>query len=365
MIIGVDAGSLCPPREDQKTGLYTYSANLLRALSVADRKNSYRLYTYAPLGKKFMDTLGPAFTNMIVRPKTFWSTVSLPAEMMKRKPDAYLGLSQYIPDFAPENSVMVLHDLAFLIFPGMYKNHARLRRITVSSAKKAGKIIAVSKSSRKDAVDLLRIPREKICVVYHGVDTVYRPQRKHKTEKILKKYGISTPYILFIGTLKPVKNVPMMIRAFDIFSKRSGGKNFSLVIAGSTTETDPEIFQVAKETDMKHVRFIPFISAFDLPALYSGASVFTSVALYEGFGLPLLEAMACGIPVVTSGNASMKEICGEYAQYADPQDPVSIACKITAALRMNNAEQSEKRIRYAGKFTWKQTAENTLRVLEG
>jgi len=314
-------------------------------------------------------------------PKKFWTQFALPLNLyLKRpRPDVFFTPTHYAPRFCPAPSVISIMDLSFFKFPEMFKKKdlVQLKSWTAYSVKNATKILTISQASKNDIIRYYKVPEEKVVVTYPGLGQKLATTETWKimenTKKIKKKYGIEGDYILYVGTLQPRKNLSRLIEAFgklktqNLPAGRQGSK-LKLVIAGKKGWLYEDIFQKVKDLDLeKYVIFTGFVPDKDLPALYQGAKCFVLVSLYEGFGIPVLEAMSLGCPVVISNVSSLPEVGGKAAIYVDPYSVKDIARGIKEALELNDADRQnlvKKGLEQVKKFSWEKCAKETLRVLE-
>jgi glycosyltransferase involved in cell wall biosynthesis len=237
------------------------------------------------------------------------------------------------------------------------------------TAKKAARIATVSEYSRQDILSIYKLPPEKVVVTYNGVESHFtpRPDTPNETQEIRERYGISRDFLLAVGSLQPRKNLVRLIRAYA--KLRSEREDFTpqLVIVGRRLWLTHEIFDEVKSHRWANdVILTGYVSDEDLPALYRAARAFVYPSLFEGFGLPPLEAMACGTPVVTSGVSSLPEITGGAAMLIDPNDEQSLAKALIEIISddLLRARMREKGIAQAKKFTWRAAAEKTLRLYQ-
>ncbi|MGQ9517297.1 MAG: glycosyltransferase family 4 protein [Anaerolineae bacterium] len=289
----------------------------------------------------------------------------LPAEIWAGRGDLFHATDFVLPPtLAP--GIVTVHDLSFLRFPECA--HPNLRRYLMGavprSLKRAARILADSQAAREDLVQLLGVPAEKIAVVYGGVEERFSPAPEPALDaELVERYELRAPYILSLGTLEPRKNYVRLLRAYERAWEEAGGDFPVLVIAGGKGWLYEEIFEAHRSLRARdHVRFLGFVEDRVLPALYRRAWLFVYPSLYEGFGLPPLEAMACGCPVACSNSSSLPEVVGDAALTFDPLDEVALA----GVLR-RGVEDSElrERLRAAGlarasQFTWAKAAEALL-----
>lgn len=300
-------------------------------------------------------------------PKKLWTQIALPLNLYfgSPQPNVFFTPSHYAPRFSPIPVVITIFDLSFIHYPAMFRKSDlyQLRNWTSYSIKKATKILTISQSSKADIVKFYKIPEEKVVVTYPGVGGSFKPQPAEKIEFIKKKYQISSDYILYVGTLQPRKNLERLIEAFANLHLNT----LNLVIAGKKGWLYGQIFAKVKELKLEDkVIFTDFVPLEDLPALYSGAKVFVNVSLWEGFGIPVAEAMASGVPVVVSNTSSLPEVVGDVRILVNPENVESIADGIKKVLNLNQNEREavmENNIVQAKKFFWEKCARETLKVL--
>lgn len=355
MTIGVDAGCLSVSDERLKVGVYQLGFNLLSNLSKLDRVNKYLLYSFSSISQDILSCFGPNIESRILRPKRFWLTARLSLEFFLKKPDIFLGLGQALPFFHPLKSIIFVYDLAFEYYPNCYPgSFSKLSRQTKYAVHHSDKIVAISNSTRDDLIKLYDINEEKIEVVYPGVDSIFKPQTFKKVSKIKEKYNITRPYFLFIGSLKPIKNIPKIIEGFYKFLEQTR-RSYQLILAGSDFWLDKGIPRRIKQLKLgKEILNLGYLEREELPIIYSGAIAFISPSLYEGFGIPLLEAMSCGTPIITSDVGSMPEVTGDAALLINPNNTDGISealVKITENKDLRNRMRTRgfKRVK---NFSW-------------
>jgi glycosyltransferase involved in cell wall biosynthesis len=287
----------------------------------------------------------------------------LPLVLNKYKNEAIFHSPSFVSSpFIKCPTIMTIHDLNHLKFPEYYTRFHRYyyNYIVKPSALKAKKILTVSEFSKKEIVNWLNCESEKVVVTYNGIDENFKVINDNdKLRNIRTKYDLPEKFILYIGNLKPHKNIANLIKAIKKINQK-----IILVINGKSNES---LNKIIMENHVENkIKFIGYVNDDDLPALYNLAELFIYPSLYEGFGLPPLEAMACGCPVITSNTSSLPEVVGDAGIMVNPYHVEEIARAIDLVLSNENLrrEMIEKGLKQAQKFSWRKTAEETLKVYE-
>jgi glycosyltransferase involved in cell wall biosynthesis len=262
-------------------------------------------------------------------------------------------------------TVLTVHDLIFHVYP---QHHKRLNRWYLNAAlplycRRASAIICVSEHSKADLVRLWGIEANKVHVVYEAADAHFRPAPAERVRAVRERYGLPERYLLTVGTIEPRKNLERLLDALALL--RSQGEDVPLVIVGSKGWLYHSFFEKLESSPHRDAVVQPgFVPDADLPAVYSGATMTVMASLYEGFGLPILESMACGTPVVSSHASSLPELGGDAARYFDPLDVEEMAEVIGDVWRFHGlrAEMSHQGFAQAERFSWARTAEETIHV---
>jgi glycosyltransferase involved in cell wall biosynthesis len=406
MHIGIDASRMSVAR---RTGTEHYTYELVAALAQLDRQNDYTLYCNEPPAT--LPPLGQNFKLRRIPLPRLWTHARLSAEIALHPPDVLFVPAHVLPLGAPlrpkMRTVVTIHDMGYMRFPESHTPGQRryLRLSTNWNVRAASQLIAISGATRDDLIRYAGARPEKISVVSHGVSARFRPiEDQDAIAAVQAKYGVTPPYFLYVGTIQPRKNLVRLLEAFAQYDQRhmpdretvsstahvdepspfvlrpsSFANSTQLVIAGKTgwltSEIERQTTQLFGERSAA-VRFPGYVADDDLPALLSGALAFVFPSLYEGFGMPLLEAMACGTPVLASATSALPEVAGASsgsgagladaaALLVDPEDTAAIAHGLMrlasdAALR---ADLRERGFARAAQFTWERCAEETLAVL--
>jgi glycosyltransferase involved in cell wall biosynthesis len=367
MIIGIDAHAA----ENDGTGNCTYIRNTLTGLKNIDAAHHYILYATNP-GHPFYKIFKNA-NNFQIAPLPIKNPfLRIPLFLAGKTYLDSLDILhvQYNAPFSQHGKLVVtIHDLGFIHYPKYFSGCERLRLniLTKMTARKASHIITGSRFSRADISRHFHIHPSKIAVVPYGISPVYHSQiNPREMDRVGKKYHIGKPYILTVGRLNPRKNLVSLVKAF-MHAKQSAGFPHQLVIAGKRDYKSDEIIQsIKKSIPDSAIRFAGFIEKEDLPCLYAGAGLFLYLSMFEGVGLPVLEAMKCGTPVITSRTSSLGEITGNAGITVDPVDIQGISRAIMHVLK--NQAYRDSLIRRGFQKTENRTpekmAEETLKIYE-
>lgn len=371
--IGIDARWIF----SRISGIGRVTEKLIAHLGETDRRNHYLLFFQQPeleekYGRRWRSY--PNLETVLVPWPIFSPTgqLKLPHFLKKLDLDIFHSTNYLIPLLLRGPKLVVtIHDLIPLKFPHFTPRAKKTRYnflfrwILLRCARKADTVIAVSRRTRNDLIEHLGLEEEKIAVIYNGVDGNYHPLTPAAVRARLKeKWGLAPPYVLFVGRFDPYKNVVGLIRDFKLFLNAGPG-DLKLVIAGHYDPRYPEAFRIVRELGLaSRVVFLDKLDEEDLIYLYNGSRVLVQPSYYEGFGLPPLEAMACGTPVICSNRGALPEVVGEAALIVDPDEEGSIA---RALGRIFSDEGLSSKLREKGLerskiFTWQKTAGETLAV---
>jgi len=354
-----------------ETGNERYTLNLINGLTRVDTENRYSLLVTNPDFLRQTLVLPPNFEIRVVRPKANVPRVAWAMPRACQHAGAQvLHVSYTAPPVCPCPTVVTVHDISYKIFPHFFSPRDRLLlSITVPlSCRSAARVIAVSEWTKNDLIRQYGIPEGKIRVVYEAAEERFSPDVPYEeVRRVRRQYAGERRYILSVGNIQPRKNLVRLVRAFATIAHEGVGEEPLLLIAGQSRWGGSEVLNEVKIRGLeKRVRFLGYVPDKDLPALYRGAEIFVYPSLYEGFGLPPLEAMACGTPVVCSNAAALPEIVGDAALLFDPQDTKALT---EALRRLLEDEQERKALSGAGlaraaRFSWEQTARETLQVYQ-
>lgn len=366
MKIGIDARPLisAAPR-----GIGVYLNKIVDYINGHDRENTYILYTHKPF-----DVPRKYNKNLIIKviPSkigTIWLRLVLPKFLRKDKPDVFWGTSHMLPPKVKGiKYIVTFHDLGPLICPKWYIWYNALfnRLLMRKSAKSADIIISVSKSTKRELINRLKIDPSNIECIYEGGADLSDTNGKN-FDIINKKFGISKPFFLYIGAIMSDtnKNIETIIQSFECLSSR--GVYSELVLAGKLQRGD-KLISMAERSEYKYrIKFTGYISDEEKIYLYQNAAAFVFPTLYEGFGIPVLEAMTIGTPVICSSNSSLPEVGGNAAIYLENErNAEELADKMNMVLNFTQEEREEtinRGIEQAKNFSWEKCAQETLNIL--
>lgn len=368
MRIAIDAHSI-------GTGLggnESYATNLIEALAVIDSVNQYTLYvTQREAVKRFTDR----WPNFVVRstlPHTplIRIPLTLSAELRKNPVDV-LHVQFTSPPLPPCPVVVSIHDLSFEHLPETFKLRSKLQlRLTVRrSARKASQVLALSNHARRDIIDTYGLSPERVSAIPLAAPSHFGPVKDAKElQRVRQTYGIQGDYILSVGSIQPRKNLSRLIAAYSRLRRaRPEGKLPQLVVVGKCAWLYEETLRAIKQQELgDSVILTGYVPERDLPALYSGAVCFVYLSYFEGFGLPPLEAMKCGAPVIVGNRTSLPEVVGDAGVLVDPFEIDEIVAALERVIgdsdfRLRLSVQGLER---AGLFDWRETARQTLAVYQ-
>lgn len=357
------------PALKQTGGIGRYARELAAALAAIDRSNAYRLFAAGSKSADLPALPGENFSWRSTRLSSGWlarlwhrAGLRLPIETFTGPVDLYHATDFVLPATRGDTrTLLTVHDLSFVRVPSAASPplKAYLDAVVPPSVEKADRILADSEATKADLIELYQTPDYKITVLYSGVNPRFqRVDGADAHQRLRRKYGLAnTPYVLSVGTVQPRKNYSRVVEALSIL--RQAGHDLNYVIAGGSGWLEAELEATIERKGMAgHVQLLGLVDDEDLPALYSGARMLAMASLYEGFGLPVLEAMACGTPVITSNLSSLPEVGGEAALLVDPNDSNAIR---DAILRLETDAETRKRLIKAGyqqaeRFSWERAA---------
>ncbi|MDF2547191.1 MAG: glycosyl transferase, group 1 [Anaerosolibacter sp.] len=353
------------------SGLGNYTSQIISNLKYIDSLNTYMLFYPEKKDHSLVNLYRSTHEDEKERRGDFWKQMYGTEWDKDPKVDVFHNTVNGIgiPSKGSHRLVITLHDLIPYIMPETVdKPHLDyVLRHTPEAISRADKIITVSQHSKKDIMRYFNVPKEKVEVIYHAADKIFQPIDKGEAKKkITETYGIASPYILYLGGFSPRKNIARLIRAFHMICHEFD-EDFKLVILGEPSRTYVNLKKLTQKLGVEDkVIFTGFVPTNDLPLFYNGCACFVYPSLYEGFGLPPLEAAACGVPVVTSKVSSIPEIMGQSCTYIDPFEIVDIAQGMYDTI-MDQELRSRligKGLDQTKKFSWEKASLETLRVYD-
>ncbi len=384
MRIGINAQLLSMSDTYRAAGVSNYIYNLLRNLSAMDGADQYTVFTGKwaaderlrqglPLGRNF--TLRPShFPTEKPITRLLWEQTALAAGSIGL--DVLHGPVNVVPILSRTPRVVTIHDLAFLLFSDKHLPSKRryLSLMTRLSARSASAVLTVSEATRADVLRLLNVPPEKVITVPIAIDAEYRylgedPEFCAGVEAFKRERGLPERYFLYLGTLEPRKNIPVMLRCYADLRRQEAGRGSEtvpkLVIAGPKGWLYDQIFAQVKELSLEdHVIFPGFVPRDEIVWWYNAALAFIYLSVYEGFGLPVLQALACGVPVIVNNTSALPEVVGDAGLLVDAEQSETV----TQAMRdLTTSPDLREALRVRGleratHFSWRQTAVKTLEI---
>ena len=371
--IGIDVTSAL----SQGGGIGRYTRELVRALVAQDSQYQFRLFS-AKISSPYPVTEPlPAATNRVTHHMAplserwlyrIWyrARLPLPVQWVTGQLDLFHSPDFVLPpvsDGIP--TLLTIHDLSFIHYPDVFPPPliVYLNRVVPWSVKRASHLLADSKATKEDLCAIWHVPAEKVTVLYSGVSDFFRPVVDEQVlTSMRQKYSLGKPYILAVGTVQPRKNYQMLIRAFRVVAEQLP---MQLVIAGGQGWMEEEMLaEVRRQKLEERVSFIGFVDDNDLPAVYSAAALLAFPSIYEGFGLPILEAMACGTPALISNASCLPEVGGAAAVQLSPFDEPGWSRAMISLLgdKQKLAEMSAAGIMQAQRFSWDKAAKQLLEI---
>jgi len=353
---------------DQKCeGIGKYTYNLIKGLNIIDKKNEYNLIHHKKndlnIYKSNNETIIP-----LIKPfgESVWRCLILPYKFRNGGPDIIHDPTDGIGALSfntVSKRIITIHDIIPFFFPEYTTKrswiaHKILYKKTIENA---DMIITDSNSSKNDIINNFKVPENKIKVIYIAADQKYQVLTKEEIKNYKISMGIDFPLILYVGALDPRKNITNLLKSFYQVKKK--GYNHKLVIVGSIRFNSGQISKTIQQLNLSDDIIITgHLPEKDLPKIYNAADIFVFPSFYEGFGLPPLEAMSCGTPVISSNTSSLPEVVGNAGILIDPHNPNELADKIIKVISDDSLKQemTKKGIKQAQNFSWVQTAKKTL-----
>lgn len=372
MRIGIDCRTILNPDASNQAGISHYTFFLVKTLLEVGAAHEWVLFFDESMRDKAKAFEDGNVEHVFVEPPKgrFFHHLQFTKIVRAQQCDVFHGPANMLPLRYKLPSVITIHDLAILRHPEWFPGGQDFstKVLLPRSVKRAAKIIAVSKSTQKELRELFPRSKGKTHVVYEGVEPATKEVRARGWSGMRKKFGIGDDYILFVGTLEPRKNCVQLIEAFDELLERCEElRNYQLILAGGWGWKHDGIRRAVMNAAWgNNIKVLGYVDADVKQQLYQQAALFVYPSLWEGFGLPVLEAMANGAPVITSNVASLPEVGENAAEYVEPGDAQALSETIEHVLLSNRkrAAMIRKGVRQASKFSWEKCAISTLKVYE-
>jgi glycosyltransferase involved in cell wall biosynthesis len=376
MRIGIDCRTILNPEKDDLVGITHYTYQLVKHLiNLENKKNEFILFFDKEVAKKNITKFSKPWVKIkyfpFIQYKKFLPIVYfhflISAFLKRENLDVWHSPAPNLPLSYDEPSIVTVRNLSIYKFPKLFppSQFLNVKMIMPNALKRAKKIIAISQSIKQDLIKIFKTPANKIEVIYNGINKeLFHNPPKSEIEKIKNQYKIKENFILFLGTLEPRKNIETLIEAYELFQKNSTIK-YQLVIAGKDGWNAQKIHKQTSRSPYKNeIIFTGYIGPENLNALFSEAKVFVFPSLYEGFGMPVIEAMAKKIPVIASNIESLSEITAGSVILINPhkKEEISEALEVILNNEKLRAKLIEKGFKRAKEFCWEKCAEKTLEI---
>lgn len=368
---GLEIGVIYGGISEQKAGMDHYLHQVLSAMKAMAPEHRYVLIDHRRHSTPFKDQFDQVIIDLPRPPARVsrWNLFRVPRVLSRF--DLVFSPGLYGPVHIPGGvaSVMVVHDLTRYLFPHFFAFNAMQKVLDLlaypAMLKRYDHLLAVSQATKEDLISRFHLPEAKITVVHHGAEASFRPlDAKEAAVKLAKAYGISKPFLLFLGTLEPRKNIPTLLQAFADLTERI---DEDLILVGQKGWKWEPIFREMGRPELKErVHWLGYVPDEERVYFYNAARVLVYPSWYEGFGMPVLEAMQCGCPVITSQVSALPEVAGPAALYIDPGRVETLKEAVLRVLREPGLAEKmkEQGLKQAEKFSWRRSAEITLRVFD-
>ncbi|MFA5023564.1 MAG: glycosyltransferase family 1 protein [Patescibacteria group bacterium] len=401
MIIGIDASRA---NRKHKTGTEWYSFYLIKNLAEIDKTNQYRLYLNTLPAAELQEIIkdNPNFSVKVLNWPlySFWTLGRLTWEMIWRRPDVLFIPAHALPLIHPRRTINTIHDIAFVREQNLYlSNQVKTKLIgsrslinflvklmtlgkyhsdsvdylywsTNFALRHARKIITVSNFTKQEILSLYpKAKADKIAVIHNGYNNeLYRPfNDPEKIQAVLEKYGLVAPYFLYVGRLEKKKNTPALIGALALLRENNPEIKEKLILIGDASFGYDEVKYVIEEFDLNNDVLMPgWVAENDLPYIFNAASAFIFPTKHEGFGIPIIQSLACGLPTAASDLPVLREVAGDSVLYFDQNDERAIAAAMRRIVQDEVLRQNlkEKGLKQAKEFSWRKCAQETLKEIE-
>ncbi|HEX3244880.1 MAG TPA: glycosyltransferase family 1 protein [Chloroflexota bacterium] len=358
----------------RSAGISQYIYELLRNLRLRPPEQLYEAFVTADPGDIALSptpnfhctSVGPLFGKPSMR--VLWEQLVQPLTLTRRPPDVLHALGYALPLAWRGRTVITICDVSFARYPGLFNrsNAIYLSTIARLSARKASMVLTISESTRRDVIQLFGVSPERVTTSYCGVSDRFQPASDSEIEALRARAQLPRSFLLYLGTIEPRKNVAGLVRAYARY-RQEVTDPVTLVLAGGRGWKDRQVFDLVDRLGLRDcIRFPGYVPSEDLPAWYSAATAFVYPSRYEGFGLPVAEAMACGTPVITTTSSSLPEVVGDAGLLVGPDDEAALSSAIArvasdSELRRTLSLAGRKRV---ARFRWEHTAAETAGAYE-
>ena len=369
--VGLNALVLRTDASYRNAGPSRYATNLVQALLAQPSEHRFTVFLNEQVRGLPFEPARPARVIRTRAPtsrtgvRVLWEHLLAPWHIAAKRLDVVHSMLNVVPLASPTRHVVTVHDLSFMRTPGAHPTHRRwyLTAATWLSARRARVVLADSSATKHDVIELLGIDESRVHVVYPGREAAFRPRPSREVYEFLEGRNLKRPFVLFVGTLEPRKNVDVLVRAFGEVAR--GGFQGDLVLAGGSGWATAGIDSALAESPVRRrIHRVGYVKQEDLPYWYCAADLVVYPSSYEGFGIPVLEAMASGTPVITSNRSSLPEVAGDAALTVDPRDVHQLADAMAAVLASpeRRAQMCERGLIQARQFDWTVAAQRCLNL---
>ena len=369
--VGLNAHLLSLGNDYRGAGASGYIYNILHHLPAAAPELRYTVFLHEPRFSPPQDmrVKRSRWPTVVPYKRIVWEQVVAPIVLRREQVDLLHAMAFVVPMISPCPTVVTILDLSFMLFPSAFKtlNRLYLRVMTRASVRRAKYVIAISESTRRDIISRLGVPGERVKTIYCGVDSSFQPLPTAEVQAFKQQKGLPEQFVFYLGTIEPRKNVSRLVEAFAALCASAPQEMTGqhLVVAGGKGWLFESVFSQVEELGIQdRVHFVGYVPEGEKRLWYNAATCFCYPSLYEGFGLPPLEAMACGVPVITSNVSSLPEVVGDAGLTVSPEDSAAL-CEALHQVLANPAVQadlSQKGLERAKRFSWTRAARQTADV---
>lgn len=358
-------GIIADPIDLQDAGIYYYTSNFITSL--CKNKGEHTIYIFRINSEiKFTnchEVVVPLFKFLPLK-RYIRTLIQIPIKARELGLDLVIEPAHFGPFFLPNKTkrVTIIHDLTPILFPNYHRLLSSIlhKFILPRILKRTDLILTNSNHSKSDICKYFNINSDKVMYLYPGIENIFVPSQNKRT---LHRYGIYKKYFLFLGTLEPRKNLLVLIRAYELWREQNPRQEIQLILAGKKGWNYSPIIKAQQQSAFSDdIILLGYVERVDMPAIYSGSELFIYPSRYEGFGLPVLEALSCGCKVICSNSSSLPEVGAGFANYFNSENEFELCATIQSVKSSKRSKQEQ--LEYVKKFSWKETAINFLRKVE-